>query len=388
MDGINKMKILVVVPDTNVGGVTSSAINFSNELVKRGHSVDFLDMDGIFSVDGLYKKVNRIKLPKLSIYWNITKNRDKGLSSIKHKVFGLAKKMFLRLGLWYKFIFFGATIKKEYDVSIAFKQCLPCYYFVLRKTRAQKKIAFVHGELKFMNNYHSWSKQLNKFSKIACVSKSIKNEFVIKFPRIKSKFCTVYNMFDVEKINELSKQQPPFTIDNSFVNIVTVSRLDNDFKRIDWIIRICGNLKSLSKIKFHWYVVGDGPDKENLIKMSRELKTEDVLTFTGNFKNPFSILSRCNFSVLLSKSEGYPMFALESIILKKPILVTNFGSSSEIIEKKKNGIILPGNEEEIAVCIRDFITDKDNIYSNCNEYLKSFKYSNDQQYYQFLESIK
>jgi len=38
------MKILVVAPDTNVGGITTSAVNFCNELSKRGNDVYFLDM--------------------------------------------------------------------------------------------------------------------------------------------------------------------------------------------------------------------------------------------------------------------------------------------------------------------------------------------------------
>ena len=37
-------KILVVVTDLNLGGVTTSVINFCNELSSRGESVHFLNM--------------------------------------------------------------------------------------------------------------------------------------------------------------------------------------------------------------------------------------------------------------------------------------------------------------------------------------------------------
>ena len=41
-----KSKVLVVIPDADLGGVTSSAVNFCTELVRNGYVVDVLVMNG------------------------------------------------------------------------------------------------------------------------------------------------------------------------------------------------------------------------------------------------------------------------------------------------------------------------------------------------------
>ena len=41
-----KAKVLVIIPDSNLGGVTSSAVNFCTELVRNGYMVDVLVQNG------------------------------------------------------------------------------------------------------------------------------------------------------------------------------------------------------------------------------------------------------------------------------------------------------------------------------------------------------
>ena len=60
---------------------------------------------------------------------------------------GAMKKLTIRSGLWYKLIFSQFNKGECFDVAIAFRQCAPCYSFVLNKVNAKKKIGFVHSLL-------------------------------------------------------------------------------------------------------------------------------------------------------------------------------------------------------------------------------------------------
>ena len=51
----------------------------------------------------------------------------------------------------------------------------------------------------------------------------------------------------------------------------------------------------------------------------------------GAMNNPYAVLKDADFSVLLSKSEAYPMTVIESFILGVPIVVSRFGSIEEMM---------------------------------------------------------
>ena len=78
------MKILIVVPDSVVGGVTTAAVNLSNELVLRGHNVCFLDKSGEHAcAERMSEKVELCYLKGRSRLWNIGENSVRAARGIK-----------------------------------------------------------------------------------------------------------------------------------------------------------------------------------------------------------------------------------------------------------------------------------------------------------------
>ena len=74
------MKILVVITDSKMGGVTTAAVNFCNELSQRGNEVVLLDMTSEYRCrNSLNKAVKVGNLAGKSCYWNL------GKSSIQEK---------------------------------------------------------------------------------------------------------------------------------------------------------------------------------------------------------------------------------------------------------------------------------------------------------------
>ena len=385
------MKILIVVPDTGVGGITTSAVNFSNELTSHGHEVFFLDMSGENAcADRFNEKVGLPSLKGKSTLWNISAQSVKSASGIKKigiLALGAIKKPTIRSGLWYKLIFSKFGKDENFDVAIAFRQCAPCYSFVLNKVNARKKIGFVHGELTYMGDISSWEKYMTRFDKIAYVSNAVKEQFVKAYPELVRNACTIYNTFDVEQIKAMADKECDVIFDKNKVNIVTVARIDNAFKQIDWIVKICESLKGKTHTPFHWYVVGGGPDYDATVAMSSELGTSDVLSFVGNQSNPYPFIKQSDFTVLTSKSEAYPMVVIESFVLKKPIVVTRFASITEMMVEEKHGFIAEQNIESLVELVRCMIDNTDGIRDNCTNYLKNIDINNDIPYAQFLDAI-
>lgn len=383
------MKILVVVSDLILGGITTSAFNFSNEMVNRGYDVTFLDISSTLCETDLPN--SKIKIAKLSgkaNYWNITAQNAKGLSPLKHKLLGAIKKFSIRAGLWYKLIFNKCMINKEFDVAIAFRQCEPCYYFVLNCVNAKKKIGFVHGELKYMGDISSWQKHMSSFDKIAYVSNAVKNEFISTYPELEKNACTVYNMFDIDKIKKMASEIPVVYFDKSKINIVTVARIENSFKQIQWIVEVCKQLKVKSNNLFHWYVVGGGPELDEMVQSANDSCVSDVLTFLGCQKNPHALVKQCDFTVLTSKSEAYPMVINESFILQKPVVSTKFNSVFELVKVGKNGLVANQSIDDLTVKILNMIENKNEIREKCITHLNNNIVTNDIPISQFMNALE
>lgn len=384
------MKVLIVIPDSNIGGITTAAVNFCNELSQRGEDVTLLDMSGKYQcAELLDSTVTRGYLSGRSRFWNL-QARDlkeaKGFQKIKFALLGIVKKLTIRSGLWYHLIFKKHTDLGEFDVAIGFRQCAPCYSFVLHKVSAKKKMGFVHGELTYMGNISSWKKHMHKLDKVAYVSDAVKNQFVEAYPHLGKNACTVYNMFNKEQILTMAKEQNFFAFDKGCVNIVTVARIDNGFKRIDWIPEICKTLSEKTEKQFHWYIVGDGPDKEAIEQKINTLRVQNLITVCGTQENPYAILKDADFSVLLSKSESYGLVVVESLILGVPAVVAEYPALKEILTNDMYGIVTKQNLEDATLKVLQIVENADLLQKMKNS-LRDFHQDNSVAYQQFLKAI-
>lgn len=385
------MKILLAVTDTEMGGVTTAAVNFSNELSRRGHEVFFLDMSGENKcADRLDDAINLAALDGRSRYWNLGSAQLKnarGLKKLLLGALGAMKKITIRLGLWHTLIFEKYKKYGSFDVAIAYRQCAPCYSFVLEKVKAKRKLGFVHGEFKYMGDISSWQRYMKRLDRVCYVSGAVKDEFCAAYPELAKNAAVVYNMFDHERMRELARESSDLLFDKEKVNIVTVSRVENDFKRIHLIPEICKILKGKTKSPFAWYIVGDGPDIDEDKLISESCGTTDVLFFVGKRENPFAILKSADVSVLTSKSEAYPMTVIESLILEIPVIVARFAAATEMIEDGRTGLITEQNVDDIAEKLLNVIENRNEILDRLKGFCKNNKVTNEKAYGQFLSAL-
>ncbi len=311
------------------------------------------DDAGFASLD---PRVKRCDLRGFSRFWNIGKkdvaNNKNSLIKLALACLGVIKKITVRCGdLWWRLVFAGVPKIEGYDVVLAFRPCAPCYYFCLHRVNAGKKIGFVHGERKYMGDISSWSKYFKTLDAIACVSDAARKEFAAEFSAYSDKFHCVHNCCDISTVMERAREAVPQVYDDSKVNMVTVGRIDDEFKQIFFIPRICRQLVDRGMTNFHWYIVGDGPDLKKNVALAEELKISAYITFVGWTDNPHAFVAKSDLFVMTSVSEGYPMVLVEAHALGIPVVSTKFSSVSEVVTDGVDGVIVENTTDAVADCL-------------------------------------
>jgi len=117
-------------------------------------------------------------------------------------------------------------------------------------------------------------------------------------------------------------------------------------KNVDEVIRLAAEYPNIN-----FKIIGDGPEKENLIK-----KASSNVTFLGLIPH-HSIINYFKKSDLLflpSKSEGFPKVILEAAYSSIPSVLYDDYGASEWIVNRKNGFIV-SHFEEVRLLIAELI---------------------------------
>ena len=109
-------------------------------------------------------------------------------------------------------------------------------------------------------------------------------------------------------------------------------------------------------------VVGEGPERERLQRMARELGLDGKVRFTGFVEDMGSIYSSIDLLVISSLTEGIPLVVLEAMHQGIPVVSTRVGGIPEVIENGVDGILVePGDSHALSRAIESLVLD-DNKY--------------------------
>ena len=91
----------------------------------------------------------------------------------------------------------------------------------------------------------------------------------------------------------------------------------------------------------HFVIVGDGPLRKDLERLSEELGINQNISFLGSRSDVKELLLCFDIFVLPSLWEGLPISLLESMASKIPIVTTSIPGCSDVIEDGINGMLSP-----------------------------------------------
>jgi glycosyltransferase involved in cell wall biosynthesis len=125
-------------------------------------------------------------------------------------------------------------------------------------------------------------------------------------------------------------------------------------KQVDIVIQSASIMKSKGLIDFHVYIIGDGPEKQNLVDMTMSLGLNKYVSFTGKLENGrvLEYLNKMNALVLPSLSEGMSNSLLQGCSSGCVPLVWDIPQNKNIVEQAKNGFIFSSAQELAKYLIR------------------------------------
>ena len=248
-------------------------------------------------------------------------------------------------------------IKDEYDIEIAYKEGF-CTIFVANGN-AKKKINWIHVDYK-KNNYSSNHMNLVKdaLNQID-VNVTISNEAALSYKEVfnlDKEPLIIHNFIDVKDIEEKAKDS--INLSDKF-NIVSVGRLHYQ-KAFLRMLDVCNKLKN-DNYKYHYYIVGDGEQKDQIVSKIEALDLKDYVTLVGYNPNPYKYMKSADLVLLPSLYEGLPTIVYESLIVKTPILTTEVAGVKEQLNNGEYGMICENSEEGIYKALKELFDDPSKI---------------------------
>lgn len=339
-------KIVFGITSLGIGGAERVLVDIVNNL-QNEYDITIFTLYG----KGAFEKELSKKIKVVRLYEN------------SYEEMGKFKKKIIPI----KVLIGGKSIYKKYiqgkfDAEIAFLEGPITRIFQFGKSN--KKIVWVHNDISkvFGDNFKAKMKLkidkkiYSKYDKIVFVSKDNENSFNRVYsgiPNLGEKEEVIYNYIDKNRIVEKSKVEVGQEyIDKNIPSIITVARLVEQ-KAIDRLINVHKRLID-DGIKHNIYVIGDGPEKENLKKQIKELKVEDTFKLMGKRENPYPYIKRADYFALLSKFEGYGMVIDEAKILNKKIIITDT-AAKEAVKGYSKKLILQNTEDAIYEGLKQVI---------------------------------
>tara|TARA_R110001599_G_C12209504_1_gene656423 strand:- start:357 stop:1511 length:1155 start_codon:yes stop_codon:yes gene_type:complete len=108
----------------------------------------------------------------------------------------------------------------------------------------------------------------------------------------------------------------------------------------------------------HLYIAGDGSkeEKNTLVKLIKQLKLENFVTFLGQINNAPLWLEACDIFVQPSIEEAFGLVFAEAGAKSKPIVATCVGGIKEIIIDRETGyLVAPAAPEKISQALRKLL---------------------------------
>ena len=322
----------------HVGGVGVHIHTLSKELVKKGHEVyvityphkDIKDIDGIHVIG-----TNGINIPGVRGLM-FKKNAKKALEDLVSKV---------DIDIIHGHYLFPAGAAA---VEVGNKHGIKTYVTAHGSDMFEmyKSQPYMRSPIK---------KVLKKADGVFAVSNALKHEIIATgVSGISNKTKLSWNSVDVDKFK--NRHNNSFREEFGITDKPVVLFVGNLIKRknVDSLIEA----KKIASSDYYLVVVGDGPLSK---KLKKKVEDENIhgVVFTGARNDVENIIPAADLLVLPSFSESFGLVLIEALACGKPVIGSDVGGITEIINDDVGLLINPNKVSSIARAIDKLINDED-----------------------------
>jgi glycosyltransferase involved in cell wall biosynthesis len=143
--------------------------------------------------------------------------------------------------------------------------------------------------------------------------------------------------------------QPTKPSDDRQVTLLFVGRLV-PYKGADIVIEAVSQLSKLIRERIWLFIVGDGSEKDNLIRQAQELGVSDIVSFAGwvNQKETLGFYRKADIFCFPSVREFGGAVVLEAMACELPCIVADNGGIAEYVTEETGFKIVPVSREKLT----------------------------------------
>lgn len=197
--------------------------------------------------------------------------------------------------------------------------------------------------------------------RVVIVSSSMIDSFITSEHIPRSKLVTIPNGVDTSQFNtngpHRSTLRAELGIDETDCVVGSIGRLAAVKNQLLLLKAVKNVLRTSPRVKV--ILVGEGPCRTELAQYCHDQNLADRVLFLGNRTDIPQLLSAVDIFVLSSQYEGTSLSLLEAMASGKPIVATDVGGNSALLQHGRTGLLVPADDPDaMAAALMTLITDR------------------------------
>ena len=188
---------------------------------------------------------------------------------------------------------------------------------------------------------------INQSDTVTAVSEDLKKATYEHFD-IKKRIEVIPNFIDLERFKKQKKEHFKLAICPNGEKLLVHTSNFRKVKRVEDVIKVFYELRK--KIPAKLLLVGDGPERDKMERLCRELGTCDDVRFLGKLEAVEEVLSVADLFMMPSEKESFGLAALEAMACEVPVLSSDAGGIPELNINGVTGFTCKvGDVEEMTI---------------------------------------
>jgi len=197
---------------------------------------------------------------------------------------------------------------------------------------------------------------INNSDGVTAVSQSLKDQ-TLEYFKIKKDIKVIYNFIDFKRFRKVDKDHFKRAIAPNNEKIIVHTSNFRKVKRVEDTIYIYQKVRE--KVACKLLLIGDGPERDGLERLCRELKMCDDIRFLGKQDAIEELLSIADLFLIPSASESFGLAALEAMACEVPVISSNIGGLPEVNIQGVTGFLSDvGDIEQMSKNAIELLTDE------------------------------
>lgn len=211
---------------------------------------------------------------------------------------------------------------------------------------------------------------INNSDAVTAVSQSLRED-TLKYFKVTRDIHVIPNFVRLENYGKHAKPEVRESYAPGGEKIITHISNFRKVKRIPDIVKSFKRI--LEKEDAVLLLIGDGPERDSVQQMCRDLDVCKKIHFLGSIKYPQDVLQVSDLFMLPSQTESFGLAALEAMASSVPVVASRAGGIPEVVEHGKGGYLHEvGNIDQMTEYALDVLANLDQFKAQALEKAKGF----------------